>query len=159
MVLYECVSIIVDWINSPSRVDTLYPWSQGCWTSSIMPRCTPRLIYVKHTTWGTFDEWKMAFKTHYDHFEYVVMPFGLTNTPAVFQHLMKMSFLNTWMISWFVTSMTSSFFQRTWRTMNVMYIWFWRSSGRLDFTPNWRSVNSINLKWNSWVYVIFWDGI
>jgi hypothetical protein len=55
------------------------------------------------------DEWKMAFKTRYDHFEYVVMPFGLTNTPVVFQHLMKMSFLNTWMISWFVTLMTSSF--------------------------------------------------
>jgi len=55
------------------------------------------------------------------------------------------------MISWTVTSMTSSFFQRTWKTMNAMYIWFWKSFGRLDFTPNWRIVNSINLKWNFWV--------
>ncbi len=32
-----------------------------------------------------------------------------------------------------------------------MYIQFWRSFKRLDFTPNQKSVNSINLKWNSWV--------
>ena len=31
------------------------------------------------------DCWKMAFCTHYGHFEYNVMPFGLTNTPATFQ--------------------------------------------------------------------------
>jgi hypothetical protein len=35
------------------------------------------------------NEWKMMFKTHYDHFEYVVMPFGFTNTPAILQHLMN----------------------------------------------------------------------
>ncbi len=35
------------------------------------------------------DEWKIAFRTRYDHFEYTVMPFGLTNAPAVFQHLMN----------------------------------------------------------------------
>ena len=31
------------------------------------------------------DEWKMAFRTRYGHFEYLVMPFGLCNTPATFQ--------------------------------------------------------------------------
>ncbi len=31
------------------------------------------------------NEWKMAFKTHYGHFEYQVIPFALTNTPAMFQ--------------------------------------------------------------------------
>jgi hypothetical protein len=31
--------------------------------------------------------------------------------------------------------------------LSHMYISFWRSFERLDFTPNWRSVNSINLKW------------
>ncbi len=35
------------------------------------------------------DEWKMTFKIHYDHFEYIVMPFGLTNAPIVFQHMMN----------------------------------------------------------------------
>jgi hypothetical protein len=35
------------------------------------------------------DEWKMMFKTHYGHFEYVVMPFGLTLAPFIFQHLIN----------------------------------------------------------------------
>ncbi len=31
------------------------------------------------------DEWKTAFRTRYDYFEYTIMPFGLVNTPAIFQ--------------------------------------------------------------------------
>ncbi len=31
------------------------------------------------------NEWKTAFHTRYDHFEYQVMPFGLSNAPASFQ--------------------------------------------------------------------------
>jgi len=31
------------------------------------------------------DQFKTAFRTHYDQFGYQVMPFGLTNTPATFQ--------------------------------------------------------------------------
>ncbi len=31
------------------------------------------------------DKWKMAFRTHYGHFEYQVILFGLTNAPAMFQ--------------------------------------------------------------------------
>jgi hypothetical protein len=30
------------------------------------------------------DEWKMMFKTRYDHFEYIVIPFGLKIAPFIF---------------------------------------------------------------------------
>jgi hypothetical protein len=118
-------------------------------------------VYTKSDLCGAYNlvclregnEWKTMFRTHYGHFEYVVMPFGFTNAPVVFQlHLMNDVFHEySRMISWFVILMTSSFFRRTWRTMSTMYVWFWRSFGSLDFTSNWRSVNSINLKWNYWV--------
>jgi hypothetical protein len=35
------------------------------------------------------DEWKTAFRTRFEHFEYLVMPFGFTNAPAIFQHMMN----------------------------------------------------------------------
>ncbi|KAK3518688.1 hypothetical protein QTP70_008569 [Hemibagrus guttatus] len=35
------------------------------------------------------DEWKTAFHTTHEHYEYRVMPFGLTNAPAVFQALIN----------------------------------------------------------------------
>jgi hypothetical protein len=60
-------------------------------------------------------------------------------------------FVNTWMISWFITSMMSSFFQRTWKTMNDMFDLFWTSSRKLDSMPSWKNVNFIKLKQNSLV--------
>jgi hypothetical protein len=53
-------------------------------------------MYTKIDLCGTYnlvhiqkgDEWKMMFRTHYDHFEYVVMCFGLTNALVIFQHMM-----------------------------------------------------------------------
>lgn len=35
---------------------------------------------------------KMAFSTHFGHFEFLVMPFGLTNAPATFQNMMNTIF-------------------------------------------------------------------
>uniref|UniRef100_A0A7C9B4J8 Reverse transcriptase domain-containing protein n=1 Tax=Opuntia streptacantha TaxID=393608 RepID=A0A7C9B4J8_OPUST len=38
------------------------------------------------------DVFKIAFKTHHGHFEFLVMPFGLSNAPATFQGLMNYIF-------------------------------------------------------------------
>ena len=40
------------------------------------------------------DEWKTAFRTRYDHFEYLIMPFDLTNAPATFQTYINKSLTN-----------------------------------------------------------------
>ena len=35
---------------------------------------------------------KTAFRTRYDHYEFLVLPFGLTNAPAAFMDLMNRVF-------------------------------------------------------------------
>jgi hypothetical protein len=91
------------------------------------------------------------FKTHYSHFEYVVMPFGLTNALVVSYHLMNNVFheyLDNFMVCYINDILI---FSKNMEDHDDMYIWFWKSFGRLHFKPNWISANSINLKWNSWV--------
>ncbi|KAK3575531.1 hypothetical protein QTP86_029277, partial [Hemibagrus guttatus] len=49
------------------------------------------------------DEWKTAFHTTSEHFEYLVMPYGLTNAPAIFQSLINKVFrdiLNKYVIAY-----------------------------------------------------------
>ncbi len=79
------------------------------------------------------DEWKMTIKTRYGHFEYVMMPFGLVNGSTIFQRWWMMSFVSIWMILWSATSTTSSFFRRTWQTMNAMYVLFSKKIEKLVF--------------------------
>ncbi len=111
-----------------------------------MPRCTPRLFYVEHTTWCAF---KMVFKTCYDHFEYVVMSFGLTNVLVVFQCLLNDVFheyLDDFMVCYIDDILIFSKNIKDYERHVTLVL---KSFKRVDFTPNWRSVNSINMKWNS----------
>jgi hypothetical protein len=57
--------------------------------------------------------------------------------------------MNIWMISWFITLMTSSFFLKMWKDINHMFDLFWTSLEKLDFMLNCRNVNSMKSKWNS----------
>jgi len=43
--------------------------------------------YLIHMVQG--EEWKTAFKSRYDLYEYTVMPFGLCNTPSTFQSMIN----------------------------------------------------------------------
>jgi hypothetical protein len=65
--------------------------------SRLLDQFSCAKMYTKIDLHGTYNlvciqegnEWKMMFKTHFGHFEYVMMPFGLTNTLAISQHLMN----------------------------------------------------------------------
>ncbi len=119
-----------------------------------MPKCTPRLTYMEHTTWCTFE--KVVNGRRCSKFVTTILNM-LWCSLASPMHLLffniwwMMSSMRTWMILWSITSMTYSFSQRTWQTINSMYILFWKSFENLVFMPNWKSVDSINLRWNSWV--------
>src|SRR5437773_865688 len=48
-------------------------------------------------------EWKTAFRTQYDQYEYLVMPFGLTNASATFQSLINATlqeYLNVFIVAY-----------------------------------------------------------
>ncbi len=93
-----------------------------------------------------------------NHLEFVTTILNILWCPlALPMHLLSFNIwwmmfsIGIWMILCSITSMTSSFSQRTWQTIIAMYVLFWKSSKKLVFMPNWKSVNSINLRWNSWV--------
>ena len=70
------------------RIDDLFDQLRGARVySKINLRNGYRQLRVMET-----DIPKTAFKTWYEHFEFMVMPFGLTNTPAAFMDLMHRVF-------------------------------------------------------------------
>ncbi len=144
------------------------PWTkstchQDCYLLPLISRLLNQLnhakMYTKIDLHGAYylvniqegDEWKMAFKIHYDHLNMLWCPLALPMHILSFNIWWMMSSMSIWIILWFVTLMASSFFQRTWQTMSAMYILFWKSSKKLVFMPNRKNVDSINLRWNSWV--------
>ena len=61
-------------------IPTLLDWLRvGHILSNIDLRGAYNLVHIKPG-----DEWKMAYRTRYGHFEYKVMPFDLTNALLVF---------------------------------------------------------------------------
>ncbi len=82
------------------------------------------------------DEWKMVFKTHYGHFEYVVMPFGLTNALVVFQHMMNdvfCEYLDDFVVCYIDDILI---FSKNMAAHEHHVHMFWKSFKKLVFMPN-----------------------
>jgi len=97
----ECVSITMGLINSLSKINTLWFWSQSYSTSLVMVRCTPRLIYVEHTTWCAFQK-VMNEKQHLEPIMTILnmlwCHLALLTRSLFFNIWWIMSFVSFWMI-------------------------------------------------------------
>jgi len=79
---------------------------------------------------------------------------GITNGLVIFQHLMNDVFdeyFDDFVVSYINGIFIFSKNMEDHKHHVRLYAWFWRTSWKLNFMPNWNSVNSINLKCNFWV--------
>ncbi|XP_017635921.1 uncharacterized protein LOC108477979 [Gossypium arboreum] len=71
-----------------SRIDNLFDQFQGAFMLSIIDLCSKyHQLRVKEG-----NVFKMAFRTHYGHYEFLVIPFGLTNALTAFMDLINRIF-------------------------------------------------------------------
>jgi hypothetical protein len=98
MVHFGCVSTIVALTKLQEKISI-----HCCLFYGLLDQLGQTKVYTKIDLQGAYNlvqikisnEWKIAFRTRYEHFEYNIMHFGLINTAAIF---------NTW---WMISSVNS----------------------------------------------------
>jgi hypothetical protein len=134
----ECVSITMGLIDSLSKINTLWFWSQSYSTSLVMLRYTPRLIYVEHTTWCAFQK-VMNEKQHLEPITTILnmlwCHLALLTRPLFFNIWWIMSFVSFWMICGLL-HYDIFIFSENMEDHDCHVRLVWKSFKRLDFTPN-----------------------
>ena len=73
----------------PLISETLDQLIKARWFTKFDLKNAYHWLCIRHS-----NEWKTAFHTQYDHFEYMIIPFGLSNVPAIFQAYINKTLTN-----------------------------------------------------------------